>query len=84
MLNQPCINPAYLVKTLEPDTVFFISERQSTTIQDPLYYRLVNAIDGECSVDQILDQLQSQKYILNFNILMTELNIDVLAITTNT
>jgi ribosomal protein S12 methylthiotransferase accessory factor len=58
MLNQPCINPAYLVKTLEPDTVFFISERQSTTIQDPLYYRLVNAIDGECSVDQILDQLQ--------------------------
>ncbi|MDY7005528.1 MAG: TOMM precursor leader peptide-binding protein [Cyanobacteriota bacterium] len=58
MLNQPDFNPAYLVETLEPDTVFFISERESVCLQDPLYYRLVQLIDGQRNVDEIIDILQ--------------------------
>ncbi|NEP57952.1 MAG: TOMM precursor leader peptide-binding protein [Symploca sp. SIO2G7] len=58
MLNQPYLNPAYLVETLAPDTVFFISERESVCLQDLLYYRLVQLIDGQRQVDEILDLLQ--------------------------
>lgn len=58
MLNYPCFNPAYLIETLEPDTIFFISERESVCLQDNLYYRLVQLIDGERNVDQIVDILQ--------------------------
>ena len=58
MLNSPCFNPAYLVETLEPDTIFFISERESVCLQDPLYYRLVQLIDGQRNVDEIIDILQ--------------------------
>ncbi|MGB3512306.1 MAG: TOMM precursor leader peptide-binding protein [Microcoleaceae cyanobacterium] len=58
MLNLPDFNPAYLVETLEPDTVFFISERESVCLQDSLYYRLVRLIDGQRNVDEIIDILQ--------------------------
>ncbi|NER03877.1 MAG: TOMM precursor leader peptide-binding protein [Okeania sp. SIO3C4] len=58
MLNRPSFNSAYLVETLEPDTVFFISERESVCLQDPLYYRLVRLIDGQRNVDEIIDILQ--------------------------
>ncbi|MBC1280691.1 adenylate cyclase, partial [Nostoc sp. UCD121] len=58
MLNYPCLNPAYLIETLEPDTVFFISERESVCLQDTLYYRLVQLIDGQRNVDKIIDILQ--------------------------
>ncbi|NET61650.1 MAG: TOMM precursor leader peptide-binding protein [Symploca sp. SIO2E6] len=58
MFNQPYLNPAYLVETLAPDTVFFLSERGSVCLQDPLYYRLVQLIDGQRQVDQIIDLLQ--------------------------
>ena len=58
MLNQPNFNPAYLVETVEPDTVFFISERESVCLQDPLYYRLVQVINGQRNVDEIIDILQ--------------------------
>jgi len=58
MLNYPCLNPAYLIETLEPDTVFFISERESVCLQDPLYYRLVQLIDGQRNVDEIIDIIQ--------------------------
>ncbi len=58
MLNQPYLNPAYLIETLEPDTVFFVSERESVCIQDALYCRLVKLIDGQRQVDEIIDLLQ--------------------------
>ena len=58
MLNQPYLNPAYLIETLAPDTVFFISERESVCLQDFLYYRLVQLIDGQRQVDEIIDLLQ--------------------------
>ena len=58
MLNQPYFNPAYLIETLEPDTVFFVSERESVCVQDDLYYRLVRLIDGQRNVDEIIDILQ--------------------------
>jgi bacteriocin biosynthesis cyclodehydratase domain-containing protein len=58
MFNQLDWNPAYLIKTLEPDTVFFLSEGESVCLQDPLYYRLVQLIDGQRKVDEIIDLLQ--------------------------
>ncbi|NET02611.1 MAG: TOMM precursor leader peptide-binding protein [Sphaerospermopsis sp. SIO1G1] len=58
MLNHPCLNPAYLIETLEPDTVFFISERESVYFQNPIYYRLVKLIDGKTNVDEITQILQ--------------------------
>ncbi len=58
MLNQPYFNPAYLIETLEPDTVFFVSEKESVCLQDGLYYRLVTLIDGQRNVDEIIDTLQ--------------------------
>lgn len=79
MINQPVLNPVYLIETLAPDTVFFISERESVCVQDSLYYHLVNLIDGERNVDEIIDILQLELYqsqedansfqeILNFNL----------------
>ncbi|NCT64515.1 MAG: TOMM precursor leader peptide-binding protein [Microcystis aeruginosa G13-01] len=58
MLNQLDWNPAYSIETLEPNTVFFLSERESICFQEPLYYRLVRLIDGQRNLDEIIDILQ--------------------------
>ena len=52
------ILPAYSIETLEPNTVFFLSERESICFQEPLYYRLVRLIDGQRNFDEIIDILQ--------------------------
>lgn len=57
-IDLPYFNPAYLIETVEPDTVFFISERESVCIHNGLYYRLVKLIDGQRHVDEIIDILQ--------------------------
>jgi len=58
VLNQLDWNPAYSIETLEPNTVFFLSERESICFQEPLYYRLVRLIDGQRNLDEIIDILQ--------------------------
>lgn len=58
MFNQLDWNPAYSIETLEPNTVFFLSERESICFQEPLYYRLVRLIDGQRNLDEIIDILQ--------------------------
>ncbi|MCL2924634.1 MAG: adenylate cyclase, partial [Trichodesmium sp. MAG_R04] len=58
MFNQPYFNPAYLLEIIEPDTVFFISERESVCLQDPLYYRLAKVINGQRNINEIIDILQ--------------------------
>ena len=70
MLNQPCLNPAYIVETIEPDTVFFISERESICFQNPIYYNLVQLINSDRikqgtahsyhNIDEIIEILQLQ------------------------
>ena len=60
MLNVPCFHPAYTIKTLQPDTVFFISERKSVSFQNSTYYRLVKLINGKNNVDRIIDIMQSE------------------------
>ncbi len=54
MFNQLDWNPAYSIETLEPNTVFFLSERESICFQEPLYYRLVRLIDGQRNLDEII------------------------------
>ena len=56
MFNQLDWNPAYSIETLEPNTVFFLSERESICFQEPLYYRLVRLIDGQRNLDEIIDK----------------------------
>ncbi|MDB9419768.1 TOMM precursor leader peptide-binding protein [Microcystis aeruginosa CS-563/04] len=58
MFNQLDWNPAYSIETLEPNTVFFLSERESICFQEPMYYRLVRLIDGQRNLDEIIDILQ--------------------------
>jgi ribosomal protein S12 methylthiotransferase accessory factor len=58
VFNQLDWNPAYSIETLEPNTVFFLSERESICFQEPLYYRLVRLIDGQRNLDEIIDILQ--------------------------
>ena len=60
MPNSICLNPAYTIEKIQPDTVFFVSERKSVSFQNSLYYRLVELIDGNHNVDQIIDIMQEE------------------------
>ncbi|MGV2389223.1 MAG UNVERIFIED_CONTAM: hypothetical protein LVR29_16125 [Microcystis novacekii LVE1205-3] len=78
MFNQLDWNPAYSIETLEPNTVFFLSERESICFQEPLYYRLVRLIDGQRNLDEIIDILQlefSQKSRELIRIILTFLQL---------
>jgi len=65
VFNQLDWNPAYSIETLEPNTVFFLSERESICFQEPLYYRLVRLIDGQRNLDEIIAFPVDKRYILN-------------------
>ena len=62
MFNQLDWNPAYSIETLEPNTVFFLSERESICFQEPLYYHLVRLINGQRNLDKIIDILQKDVF----------------------
>ncbi|MBO3459800.1 TOMM precursor leader peptide-binding protein [Aetokthonos hydrillicola Thurmond2011] len=58
MLNRPYFKPCYSVKTIEPDNVFFLSEKQITWLSDRLCYRLASLIDGHRNIDEIIEIIQ--------------------------
>jgi oxazoline/thiazoline synthase len=58
MLNKPKFKPRYRIETVEPDRVFLLSERDCLLLSDRLHQRLGSAIDGERTVDEIVEAIQ--------------------------
>ena len=58
MQNQPQFNPCYSIETIEPDKVFFLSEREAAWLKDRLSYSLAGLIDGDRNIDEIIDTIQ--------------------------
>jgi oxazoline/thiazoline synthase len=58
MLNKPKFKLRYYVETVEPDQVFFLSERDGFWLSDRLHQQLARLIDGERTIDEILEQIQ--------------------------
>lgn len=57
MIENPVFNPAFCVEAVEPDSVFLLSEGSYVLLEGPLYCRLAHLLDGQHSVDAIVDQL---------------------------
>lgn len=58
MLQKPKFNPCYHVATIEPDKLFFLSERKAVCLKDRLFCDLATLIDGDRQNDEIIDTIQ--------------------------
>lgn len=58
MLNKPKFKLRYYVETVEPDQVFFVSERDGFWLSDRLHQQLAELIDGERTLEKILEEIQ--------------------------
>ncbi len=58
MLNRPCFKSCYTVKTIEPDQVFLISEREQVCLSDRFLYLVASLINGDRTSDEIIDKIQ--------------------------
>ena len=58
MPHQPQFNPCYSVETIEPDQVFFLSEREKAYLKDRLACSLAALIDGDRNNDDLIDTIQ--------------------------
>ena len=58
MLDRPRFKPCYSVKTIEPDQVFFLSERETICLSDRFIYLVASLIDGDRSSDEIVEAIQ--------------------------
>ena len=57
MTESLSFNPAFRVEVIEPDTLFFFSERSSAWLTGPIYPQLAALIDGRRDTEQLLDAL---------------------------
>ncbi|MBD2530124.1 TOMM precursor leader peptide-binding protein [Nostoc flagelliforme FACHB-838] len=60
MINQPRFKACFRVETLEPDSVFLLSEKDNFFLKGRLYYLLAALLDGCHNVDSIVNKLQGQ------------------------
>ena len=58
MFHKPQFNPCYSVETVEPDKVFFLSERETVCMSDRFSYLVASLIDGDRNNDEIIDTIQ--------------------------
>ena len=58
MLDKPQFKPCYSVKTIEPDQVFLLSERETLCLSDRFLYLVASLIDGDRSSDEIIEAIQ--------------------------
>lgn len=58
MLHKPKFKPRYRVETVESAEVFFLSERDHFLLSDHLYQYLATLIDGQRTVEEILEAIQ--------------------------
>lgn len=57
MLNKPKFKSCFQVETVESDTVFILSERDSFLLQGSLYHLLAPLLNGNYTVDEIVDKI---------------------------
>jgi ribosomal protein S12 methylthiotransferase accessory factor len=85
MLHKPQFSPSYSVEIIEPDKVFFLSERETVCLSDRLSCSLAALIDGDRDNDEIIDTiqqslLQDQKSVRDTNNFFQEvLNVSIKA-----
>ena len=58
MFARPRFQPCYAVKTIEPDQVFFLSERETVCLSDRFIYSVASLIDGDRTSDEIIEAIQ--------------------------
>src|SRR5919199_246210 len=58
MLCTPKFKPRYHAEIVEPEDVFLISERDCLLFRDRLHQLLAHLIDGNCTVEEIVEQIQ--------------------------
>ena len=59
MLNKPKIRSCFQAEIVEPEGVFLLSERDALFLNGPLYHLLVPWLNGQHSVDEIVDKTLS-------------------------
>src|SRR5258705_7859420 len=57
---KPKVKDHFHVEIVEPDTVFLLSESDPIVLSGPLYTQLIPLLDGQRSVETILDALKGQ------------------------
>ena len=57
MLHKPKFKSCFQIETVEPETVFILSERDSFLLQGRLYYLLAPFLSGNYTVDEIVESM---------------------------
>lgn len=60
MLNQLYFKSCYGLESIAPETVFFVSERQTSWLNDRLSYRVATLIQQNHTVDEVIEILQRE------------------------
>jgi oxazoline/thiazoline synthase len=55
MLNKPVFKPHFRVETIEPSSVYLLSEHEHHVLSGRLYPLLAPLLDGRHDVDAIVD-----------------------------
>ena len=60
MFNKPQFKPHFHVETVEPSTVYLMSERGHFALSGRIYVLLAPLLNGKYTVGQIIEQLKEQ------------------------
>ncbi|KYC42525.1 adenylate cyclase [Scytonema hofmannii PCC 7110] len=60
MFKKPKFKTCFRIETVETEGVFLVSERDTIVVQDRLYLLLCPLLDGNRTVDEIVQQLQDK------------------------
>ena len=73
MLNKPVFKPHFHVETIEPSSVYLLSEHERYVLSGRLYTLLAPLMDGQHDVDAIAQQLASEVSIFGVYSALTRL-----------
>ena len=60
MLNQPKLKHCFHWESIDSETVFLLSERDSVVLSSPIYQLLIPLVNGQHTTDEIVDLLQGK------------------------
>ena len=73
MFNKPQFQPHFHVETVEPNTVYLMSEQEHIALSGRIYVLLAPLLNGQHTVSEIVEQLKEQIPLLGIYHALTNL-----------
>jgi oxazoline/thiazoline synthase len=84
MFNKPQFKPHFHVEVVEPSTVYLLSEKEHYALEGRLYTQLAPLLNGQHTVEDILDQVKEQASVLGVYLALTRLTSQDYLVEVNT